>query len=266
MQIGVPSTLLALPHLQRGLCILSGHAPILGAATSPSAENLQQALNSSATHEAALAAYSGKGLQWDEETVTPTPFRLGTYLIEYQDPRARSTPKSHSWEHTEEHTRWLISVTSLALDAFAVLIFNSLSFSHNKGFTLGFFCPWRCLNDRVTKLFTSDAIDDSNKRTTLTLLDTLEKSAGKKWQSLTIREVRDALEDFSSDFANFLVIGTSISSASASVRHSVVFIPRHTKFTGQTDQAVVSCTRATGAMLLFCPLSCRDGFFVPFSH
>jgi hypothetical protein len=38
-----------------------------------------------------------------------------------------------------------------------------------------------------------------------------------------------------------------------SVRRSVVFVPSRTEFAGEVDQAVVSCVRATAAMILFAP-------------
>jgi phosphodiesterase/alkaline phosphatase D-like protein len=76
-----------------------------------------------------------------------------------------------------------------------------------------------------------------------------------------VNDLRTDDRDFNKPIVATELVGTSISSASASVRDSVVFVPRHIKFIGQTDQAVVACTRATGVMLLFCPLSCRDGFF-----
>jgi hypothetical protein len=75
-----------------------------------------------------------------EEQVKPTPFRLGTYVIEYSDPAARSAARSSAWAEQEAHQLWLTSVVNLASNAFAVLIFNSLSFSHQKGFSIGFFC------------------------------------------------------------------------------------------------------------------------------
>jgi hypothetical protein len=157
-QIGIPNTLLALPHLQRGICILSGHAGTLGAATTPPPHILNAALIASAGHENALVAFSSRGSMYTEEHVKPTPFRLGTYIIDYSHPAARSAAKSSAWAEQEAHQLWLDSVVNLAFDAFAVLIFNSLSFSHQKGFSIGFFCPWRCLNEKVSNLLTTDAI------------------------------------------------------------------------------------------------------------
>jgi hypothetical protein len=124
-------------------------------------------------HENALVAYSTRGQQYTEDHVKPSPFRLGTYIIEYNEPAARSAAKSSAWAEQEAHHIWLESVVKLAFDSFAVLVYNSLSFSHSKGFTIGFFCPWKCLNDRVSSLFTTDAIDEKNKRTSTSLLDAL---------------------------------------------------------------------------------------------
>ena len=152
-----------MPHLQRGLCILSGHAENLGAATSPPQHILQTALMASAGHENALVAFSSRGIMYTEDHVKPSPFRLGTYIIEYSHPAARSAAKSSAWAEQEAHQLWLDSVVNLAFDSFAVLIFNSLSFSHQKGFSIGFFCPWKCLNDKISSLLTTDAIHEKNK-------------------------------------------------------------------------------------------------------
>jgi hypothetical protein len=193
VQIGIPNTLLAFPHVQRGLCILTGHAENLGAATSPPQHLLQQAMMASGGHENALVAYSTRGQKYSEAHVKPTPFRLGTYIIEYNEPAARSAAKSSAWAELGGHQFWLDSVVKLAFDLFAVLIFNSLSYSHSKGLTIGFFCPWKCLNDKVSSLLTTDAIDEKNKRASPSLLEALELSAGVPWQSLSLQQVRDTL-------------------------------------------------------------------------
>ena len=88
--------------------------------------------------------------------------------------------------------------------------------------------------------------------------------AKKEWQQLSVHDIRNALVAEPQTLAPHFAIGTSISSASANVRHSIVFLPRHTRFTGEFEQSIVACARATGMMLLFCPLVCRSGFFKTF--
>ena len=83
---------------------------------------------------------------------------------------AQSAPRSGSREHFDQRNLWLDSVVQIAQGAFAIVIFNSLSFSHTKGFTLDFFCPWRCLNDKMSKLFTPDTIEKKEKRSLCSLL------------------------------------------------------------------------------------------------
>jgi hypothetical protein len=154
---------------------------------------------------------------------------------------------------------------SLTLDAFAVMTFLSLVPSLDHNFHLGFLCPRRCLNDKVAGHFAVNNIerskDSKNVTTFNSLVEAIASTCQMEWKQLTLKDIRWALKSKPQALASFFTIGTSISSASANVRHAVVFIIRRTKFTGEFEQSVVACTRATGFTLLVCPLACRSGFF-----
>jgi hypothetical protein len=121
------------------------------------------------------------------------------------------------------------------------------------------------LNDKIAGHFSANNIErtKNNRKTTTfnSLVEAIASLCKLEWGQLTLQDIRWALQSKPQHLASFFTIGTSISSASANVRHSVVFIPRHTKFTGEFEQSVVACARATGFTLLICPLACRSGFF-----
>ena len=189
VQIGVPNTLLALPHLKEGFCVSYGKAKFIGESINLEEGIQKSVLEANKRRQAALACYASQGVLWPESYANEIPFKLGTYFVDYQDQRARSSSPSRSSEHYELRSLWLDSVVSIALGAFAILIFNSLSFSHAKGFTLGFCCRWRCLNGKMPKMFTSDAIEEKDKPSTcssLSLLETFVKCISKKGQALSL--------------------------------------------------------------------------------
>ena len=89
----------------------------------------------------------------------------------------------------------------------------------------------------------------------------IKLSLSKLTNEITLENIHELLYETPSIFAQFLVIGTSISSASANVRHSVIFVPQHTGFTAEFSQALVSVSRSQGVQLLFTDPTCLKGFF-----
>ena len=151
------------------------------------------------------------------------------------------------------------------LSAIAVLIYSSLKTSHQQKFCLGFFCPWRCLNDEISDRFSPAAVTEHDTAQTVvrdTILDVLlEALPGETLEDIILDDIHDLLVTQPQLFANFVVAGTSISSASANVRHSVVIIPQHTAFTSERSQALVSVSRSQGIQLVLAPPTCLKGFF-----
>jgi hypothetical protein len=94
-----------------------------------------------------------------------------------------------------------------------------------------------------------------------TLLETLAEVLGIPWGSVALQQVLKILWEQPHHVAKFINCGTSISAASANVRHSVLVIPRYTDFTTEKQQALVSLTRTQGVHLIFAPLTCLTGFF-----
>ena len=165
------------------------------------------------------------------------------------------------------HQEWLDQALDITLNTLAVLISHSLLPSLEQGFSLGFLCPWKCLNDRVASHFSDNnlfKLEVGKPAVKESLISAIAKAARMEWQSLAVQDIRKVLDRNPQAIAAHITIGTSISSASANVRHSVVFLPRHTRFTGELEQSIVACARATGMMLLICPLVCRSGFFKTF--
>ena len=78
---------------------------------------------------------------------------------------------------------------------------------------------------------------------------------------MSLKDIHDLLLDQPESIGKFVVVGTSISSASANVRHAVVHVPRYADFANAFDQSLVSLTRVQGLLLLFTNPSCLQGFF-----
>ena len=182
--------------------------------------------------------------------------RFGTYVIpfEYKSVSAKDSCDYGAF--------WLDDCLQLVFSAFTVFIFASIQSSRQQKFCLGFLCPWRCLNDEVTKRFDLAAIEQNTEQDRpQTLLDLLRQEIDEDLNNIGLEDIRQLLCSKPHVFAPFVVAGTSISSASANVRHSLVIVPRHTAFTGELAQALVSVTRAQGLQLLVAPPTALKGFF-----
>ena len=172
-------------------------------------------------------------------------------LVSWDSPLAKSVQPSDNWLN-ENFQVILGLVTALLLG------------SHRDLLTLkiGIFCPWVCIVDFLITKFQ---------------LAPWAKHA-KYWQYQSPRErIAEALQMDPSlvepchvllalkvnpgILAAYLRINTSISSASTTVNHSIALIPKHTRFTGQWMQALVSVTRSLGTLVVVAPKRARFGFF-----
>ena len=79
--------------------------------------------------------------------------------------------------------------------------------------------------------------------------------------NVSLQDIHYLLQERPESIGKFIIAGISISSASANVRHAVVFVPRFTDFANSFDQSLVSLTRVQGLLLLFTNPTCLQGFF-----
>ena len=109
------------------------------------------------------------------------------------------------------------------------------------------------MNDRVASHFSSPNVESSNTVTRTSLVASIAAIAKKDWQQLSVHDIRNALVAEPQALASHFTIGTSISSAIANVRHSIVFLPRHTKFTGEFEQSICGMRKSNWFDASFLP-------------
>ena len=261
VSIGVPCTLDTLPLIVRAADTSSATCEDLEAALLPTERT--RAINT--RYSEVMRNFANTAQAFPEEDIfRSSPLRYGTYIFPYQDSRANSGTSVRNAKSDRSQSTWLHKAKAISLDIMALMIFSSLTPSHEQSFTLGFLSPWKCINDFLTDHFKSPALVDSGTNKAKNVLEAVTRVCNKPISAITLEDVRVVLARQAHMLAHFMVIGTSISSASANVRHAIAFVPKHTTFTAEFQQSVVACTRATGVFALVCPMVCKSGFFRTF--
>ena len=96
------------------------------------------------------------------------------YVVPYENKSAKSRAASAHPDDQAAQRAWLDSALTFVANCFAVQIFCSLRSSRENKYNLGFFCPWKCLNDEVHALYAISFEDNQGTENTIvTLLETV---------------------------------------------------------------------------------------------
>ena len=175
-----------------------------------------------------------------------------TCLFDWNDPKARSNSSDNTWLRSVE----CIVNTTVAF----ILMTAEFSESETRLSKIGIFTPWLKVTKHLVSYYSlSQWLDHKNKNENP--WDYFEEEFGQRWKDLPIEEIAQHIHEHPYKVRSILRIQTSITSASTTVTHALVIIPRHTRFTSNWAQGLVCLSRAQGTNFIFCPPRPPAGFF-----
>ena len=145
-----------------------------------------------------------------------------TNLIDWNDPTARSVSSSHEW---------LKSVECI-VNTMVAFILTSTRFkdAETRASKIGIFTPWLKVTKHLVSYYSlSQWLDHKNADENP--WSYLEQALGQNWKALPIETIASHIKRHPYQVRSILHIQTSITSASTTVTHALIIIPRHTKFT-----------------------------------
>ena len=175
-----------------------------------------------------------------------------TCLFDWNDPTARSNSSDNTWLRSVE----CIVNTMVAF----ILTTTEFSEAETRMSKIGIFTPWLKVTKHLVSYYSlSQWLDHKNKSENP--WDYLEEEFGQHWKDLLIEKIAQHIHEHPYKVRSILHIQTSITSASTTVTHALIIIPRHTRFTNNWAQGLVCLSRAQGTNFIFCPPRPPAGFF-----
>jgi hypothetical protein len=141
-----------------------------------------------------------------------------------------------------------------------ILVNTCFSEEETRSSKIGIFTPWLKVTKHLASYFSlSQWYDHKNKEENP--WDYLKQAFGSEWKNKSFETFAKHFSEHPHQIRSILHIQTSITSASTTVTHALVIIPKHTKFTNNWAQGLVCLSRAQGTNFLFCPPRPPAGFF-----